>query len=708
MLNLSDRKWSAVWIENSACPNEHAPLFLKEFSVDDPSKNARLYISGVGFYVARINGRRVGDALLAPAFSAYDKTVYYNVYDVSDLLTVGQNTIEVTLGNGWFNEIDPVDWNFHYAAWKRKPQLICELISDGKVILRSDSSWATRSSRITYNSLRFGETFDAAMDEPSDIHRARVSRGAGGFLKEQRIQPIRLQEEISPVCAVSAPDGGVTYDFGVNLTGNTRICVRGVRGGKISLTYSEIMLPDGSIDIEDIHGSTKLVERFQRDEYILSGEGEEVWQSEFGYNGFRYAHVVCENCELLSVTARCFHTDLPRAGSFVSDNALINNVQSALLRATRTNFHHIPTDCPHREKNGWTGDAHLSCEQALFNFDMKQAYLKWTADIVDSQRGSGEIPAIVPTSVWGFNWGNGPTWDLALFEIPWQTYLHTADQAILKQCIQAQEKYISFLEFSCDDGIWRNALGDWCAPKDAPKFPREFIVTAYAWRAFDLHAKALKALGRAEEAAVIRARADEIRKTIQTRFLDRLPDTQTTLSILLAFGLSDTSNDELIARLEKCIHDADDHMTTGIFGTKLIYNALTDNGRFDLAWKLFTAEGYPGWSDMLRRCPSTLIENWDNSGSLNHHMYSSIGDWFYKGIAGIHLDPDAPGYAHISLRPHIPEGCAFFRAEHDAPTGRLIVEWKNSALHVTLPEGTCADLYWKGGHITLNAGEHHI
>jgi len=705
-MNLSDRKWSAVWIEHPDTLPTTAPILFTTFTVENLCADARLFISGVGFYTAYINGRRVGDSLLAPAFTAYDKTTCYNVYDVADLLVAGENHIEVTLGNGWFNEQDPVDWNFQYAAWKRKPQMICELLLGNRLVLRSDASWMCRHSRITYNSLRFGETYDASMDEPSALRHARVSRGAGGFLKEQTIQPIRLREEIAPVCSLSAPDGAVTYDFGVNISGNARICVRGTRGGKVTVVYSEIMLPDGSIDIEGIHASAKQAKRFQQDEYILSGEGEERWHSEFGYNGFRYAHVTCENAELLSITARCFHTDLPAAGRFVSDHVLINRVQSALLRSTRTNFHHIPTDCPHREKNGWTGDAHLSCEQALFNFDMKQAYLKWTADIIDSQRGSGEIPAIVPTSVWGYNWGNGPTWDLALFEIPWQTYLFTGDDAILTQCIDAQRKYISFLEFCCDDGIWRNALGDWCAPKDAPVFPRAFIVSAYAWRAFDLHAKALRALSETKEASLIRSRADEIRANIQHRFLPALPDTQTTLSILLAFGLSDEPADALIKRLEACIDAADGHMTCGIFGVKLIYNVLTDNGRFDLAWKLFNAEGYPGWSDMLSRCPSTLTENWDGSASRNHHMYSSVGDWFYKGIAGIHPDPGQPGFVHVFLRPHVPQGCGFFRAEHKAPMGTLIVEWKDYQLCITLPEGCTAELDWQGQSVSLSSGKH--
>jgi len=705
-MNQLDRIWSAKWIENTECPPDAAPLFKKTFTMPDSFEKAELFISGVGFYVARINGQRVGDALLAPAFSAYDKTVYYNAYDVSDLLTSGENRIEVILGNGWFNEQLPDDWQFHNAPWKNKPQLICELTADGRTCLVSDASWVCGLTRIAYNSLRFGETYDASIEEPTESYPARVSRGAGGLLKLQRIQPIRLQEIIDPAAVLAVPDGSVTYDFGVNLAGNAEIRVKGAHGGKVRIVYAECLNPDNSIERSGIRASTQLADRFQEDEYILSGNGEEIWHSEFGYNGFRYAQVFCENAELISIQARCFHTDLPSAGFFETDHPLMAQLQNALLRSTRTNFHHIPTDCPHREKNGWTGDAQLSCEQALFNFDMKAAYIKWMDDLIDSQRPNGEIPGIVPTCIWGYNWGNGPTWDLALFEIPWRTYVYTGDREILERTFDAMQRYISFLEFTDDDGVWKNALGDWCAPDGAPSFPRPIIVTAYAMRAIELFKKTARVLDRTAEAEHAEQLYRKSRETFISRFVGCCEDTQTYLCLLLAFSLSDEPKEELIARLERTIIAADYHMMCGIFGVKLIYNVLTDNGRFDLAWKLLNAEGYPGWSDMLSRCPSTLSETWSNDASLNHHMYSSIGDWFYKGVAGIHLDEENPGFRHVFLCPHVPEGVGFFRAGHETPMGLLTVEWKNGKLTVTLPEGAAATLSWNGETKRLTAGVH--
>lgn len=654
--------------------------------------------------MARINGKRVGDELLNPACSAYDRRVYYNALDASPYLVQGENRIEVTLGNGWFNQQEPDAWFFEQATWCARPRLICELFVDGKLALASGSDWLCGLSRTTYNSLRCGETFDAAQ-EPTDFHPASIARGPGGFLQRQTLPPIRLRETISPVKTVPAQDGGVIYDFGVNLSGNVEICVTGLRGGKVRVVYSERADENGCIDRTNISEHVHF-ERFQQDEYILSGDGEETWRGEFSYHGFRYALISCENARIVSVKALCFHTDLAEAGSFAIDHPLVTRLQSAVLRCTRTNYHHMPTDCPHREKNGWTGDAALSCEQALFNFDMRDAYVKWLDDLIDAQRPSGEIPCIAPGTRWGYNGCNGPTWDVALFELPWQTYLFTGDRSVLSQCVDAMRRYLVHLNSTSDGNVWRLGLGDWCPPKNARICSTEALLTAYAWRAFDIYSKAAAALDLRAEAESARNRANEIRASIQKNFIGKEPDTQTFLALLLAFDLSDEPKEELIARLEETLRRADYHIECGIFGVKHLFNALTDNGRFDLAWKLLNADGYPGWSDMLERCPSTLSENWRSSSSQNHHMYSSIGDWFYKGIAGIHLDEQNPGFRRVFLHPHIPDDCRFFRAEHKTPLGALSVQWKDGRLSIVLPEGASAILTWRDAQIELPSGSH--
>ena len=696
-------QWNAVWIENKSCPAERAPIFRRSFTVERAEK-AELRISGVGFYVAEINGQRITEDILTPAFTAYDKTVLFNRYDVAKWLRAGENTITVTLGNGWFAQNEPDSWEFEHATWRARPQMICELWADGACILESDCDWECTDSRYTYNSLRCGETYNASV-ELTGWHPATVAHGPGGMLKEQTCPPIRLEEEIAPVAIVDS-DSPVLYDFGVNLSGNVEIAVRGKRGTTVRIVYSELLhTGNNTVDRESISGHVHTP-RFQEDQYVLSGDGVETWHSDFGYSGFRYAQIQTD-AEVISVKARSFHTVLPSVGSFTIDHPVLQQVQTALLRSTRTNFHHIPTDCPHREKNGWTGDSVLSCEQALFNFELKDAYLKWLDDIVDGQRPNGAIACIVPTSVWGYNWGTGTTWDFILFEIPYQIYRATGDADVLRRYFAPMKKYLGFMRTTADHGIWRNGLGDWCPPARATTCSTDALLTAYAMRCVEVYGRCAELLGESDEAAWASEWAARIRRDFKAEFNGKEPDSQTFLALQLAFDLTDDRADTL-ARLEADLEAHQFHTTSGIFGIKLIYNALTDAGRFDLAWKAVTVEGYPGWADMLTRCSGTLGETWFGGPSRNHHMFSSVGDWFYKGIAGIHLDDAQPGFRHIFLRPHIPDGCRAFEARHTSPYGEWVVAWDGEVLTVTVPKGTSATVDFGDYHADWDSGIHQI
>lgn len=490
---------------------------------------------------------------------------------------------------------------------------------DGKTILWSDSSWEWAPSQITFHSLRCGESCDRTR-KIGPFQPVSIAHGPGGTLVRQRIAPIRLREEILPVKEINVP-GGRVYDFGVNLSGNVHICVSGSRGEKICMQYSERIFPDGSLDLES---NAQFVQggRFQRDEYVLAGEAEEEWHSELGYNGFRYVQISGKT-KVLKVLGRCFHTDLRDAGGILCDYAPVMEIYRAVRRSTLTNFHHIPTDCPHREKNGWTGDAHLSCRQALYNFDMKEAYLKWLDDIVDSQRKNGAIACIVPPGVFGYNWGTGATWDYALFEIPWQIYRFTGDLGVLSRYLEPMERYLDFLESMGENDLFRDGLGDWCAPAEAIKCPSEMLVTAYAAACFEVYGKAAAALEKTEKAMQAEKRASQIRKALVKAWPEAALEGQTALALYLFFRLSDHPG-RVAERLVKEIEKDGGHMLCGVLGTQMIFDALTDNDRFDMAWKIAMAEGYPGYRDMLSRSGGTLGERWDGSFSLNHHMFSPV------------------------------------------------------------------------------------
>lgn len=682
---------NAKWIEvNGNVPAiydlAYCPEFRREFELEAVNGSAMLSISGVGFYDAKINGKSVTENLLTPPFTAYDKRVYFEEYDVTALLKPGKNEITVRLGPGWYAEKSGNAWEFEHASWHGCPKMIASLTVGEDCVLVSDRSWSGRASNTVFSQLREGETCDASMAEEAWTP-VRISRGPGGLPEKYEGPAIRVEEVIEPVKIIAVGDKTL-YDFGVNLSGNCEVTVSGPRGSRVKMVYGERIYENNELNCENIAMFVQS-DRFQTDEYILAGEGEETWHSLFTYNGFRYA-MVSGDAKVISVRARNFHTELPAKGGFECDNEVLNAIQSAVLRSTKTNFHHMPTDCPHREKNGWTGDAHLSAEQALINLDIAPAYRKWMRDFRDAQRPNGMLPGIIPTSIWGYNWGNGVSWDCACIVIPWQCYMATGDASILSENFDVMEKYIGYMTDIADEQVSTIGLGDWCPPEEAKPMNTPALLTAISIRMYQLMEKICNVTKLGDPAKYARL-AEETIAAFRKHFMGEVPadapfgpveDSQTYLSMLLWFGLADDAAD-VTARLAKEIAEADNHLLCGIFGAKFILDALTDNGRFDLAYAIATQKDYPGWYHMLSNGSGTLWEDWNGSNSLNHHMFSPISAWFYKGIAGIHIEE--AGYKKVRIAPNVPADMHYFKAWHETPLGKLEVLWKDGRLTVTAP-----------------------
>lgn len=689
---------NAKWIELTAVPRKYenapvSPEFRRVFRLEKMPEQAVLRITGMGFFDARINGMPVTENLLTPPFTAYDKRVYFEEYDVTELLSPGNNEIRVCLGAGWYSGGEGDAWEFEHAPWHACLKMIASLSADGECLLVTDRSWQGRVSNTVFALLREGETCDAsAPEEP--WAPVQISRGAGGVPEKYDGPAIRVENVLEPVQMIPTQTG-VLYDFGVNLSGNCEITVSGPRGSRVKLVYAERIFDNGEPDTRNISCLTRS-QRFQTDEYILAGTGEETWHSLFNYNGFRYV-MASGDATILAVRARCFHTELPQKGGFRCDNDVLNAIQDAILRSTKTNFHHMPTDCPHREKNGWTGDAQLSAEQALFNLDMLPAYRKWLRDFRDVQRPNGMLPGIIPTGGWGFQWGNGVTWDCACVIIPWESYMATGDESILLENFSMMEKYVDYMASLAEDHISTIGLGDWCAARDAKPMNTNALLTAVSIRVYRLMEKICSVTGRGCPEKY-RCLADETVRAFRKYFLGEIPedspfgpvqDSQTFLAMLLWHDLAEDC-EEVTARLVREVEAADGHILCGIFGAKFILDALTDNGRFDLAYEMATKTTYPGWFHMLSNGSGTLWEDWEGTSSLNHHMYSPIGAWFYRGIAGIHIVE--PGYRRVRICPHVPENMGYFHAWHDAPMGRLEVLWKDGKLTVTAPEEMAVEM----------------
>ena len=701
-----DKKWEANWIGFKECPARTAPIFKKNFILEKIPESSKIYITGLGAYVIKINGVRVGEDILQPAFSNYDKTVYYNEYEITEYLLIGDNIIEVILGNYWFNEQQKTAWEFESAPWKDTPRLLAEIYADQKMIVKTDKSWDCAKSCIVYNSLRCGEKYDATQIVRY-FRKADVMLPPGGKLRKQKIAPIRVSEIYPVKCIAPSSDKRKIYDFGINLSGNVELTGRGKYGSKVTIIYFERILENGRPDTAHLNLGI-YEDQGQTDEYIFNGEGVETWHSEFGYNGFRYI-MVEGDYEEINFKARCFHTQLEEAGGMECDNKLITEINNAIRRSTLTNFFHMPTDCPHCEKLGWIMDAHVSSEQAYFNYDMTIPYEKMLQDFDDCQLESGKIPCILPSDSWGYHFmENGPVLDGALFLIPWQMYRFTGERKYLMRSYKNMKQYLGYLRFILEDGICNQGISDWLPVWHLEdRVPQGALVTMFSGHLVNLFRKIAIILGEIEDAK----EAEELFQYMHSAFLKQYGaleiNNQIFYAAQLAFGFTDRE-EETLHKLLKTVEDADYHITGGLLCSRYLLDVLTEYGRFDVAYKIASQKTFPGWGDLITRNSGTLGEDWWGGRSGNHHMFSAIGAWYYKALAGFNIDEKFPGFRHIYLIPHIPEDIKRFKAWHMTPYGKLSLSWDENIISIEIPEKTTATFRFGSIEKNLNAGTFQI
>jgi len=541
-----DENWSARWIsaDHHKKPDDSldAPYLRRAFSIQSKPARARLYICSPGYFDAYINGKRVSDEELATPFTRYDARLLYSTYEVTDHLQQDGNAIGILIGNGWYNCFTQDVWNSREASWRHVPKLIAELhveFADGsQEVIQTDSSWKSAPSPIVFNGIRYGEHFDARLiragwDTPgyedSDWSPARVTRPTGGQLEAMEMEPIRITGTIEPIASWQTPEGAYIFDVGQNIAGTAEITVEGAAGDEVVIKYSEILKEDGvHINQGTVSGFVQSGD-FQTDRYFLSGEGSETWRPRFVYHGFQYIEVSGCTSEP-RVTALLIHTDVADSGSFSSDNGTVNAIQHASRWSTLTNLHGLPTDDPHREKNAWTGDVSLSAEQMLLNFHTAPLLRKRLADVRDSQKPDGALPCVVPSTGWGYNWGNGPDWSSALTHIPWEIYRYTGDKRVIAENYEAITRHFGYMDRMAEGGIVNYGIGDWCAPFEGRalavnmssfKAPVELTDTGYYYNAADTIARMASVLGLPDDEKHYRETAGTIKEAFRAEFYDK-------------------------------------------------------------------------------------------------------------------------------------------------------------------------------------------
>ncbi|MDD8026950.1 MAG: glycoside hydrolase family 78 protein [Acidobacteriota bacterium] len=710
---LTPGEWTGTWIRAAGeLDGAPGPLFRKTFDVRGGLKRAVISICGLGYYELRLNGAKVGDRVLDPLFTRYDKRAVYATYDVGDRLRPGRNALGVMLGKGFYNVDFRDEWDFDKAPWRGTPTLLCQLrleYADGSVeTAASDATWRTIDGPVRRDGIRNGEGYDARFEKPgwdtadfddSGWQAAVAGGGPKGVLRAGMAPPIRVMATIRPLGITEPKPGLFVFDLGQNMAGWARLHVSGPAGSKIVLRYGERLVADGTVDQKEIAKFVRGVP-FQTDSYTLKGGGEEVWEPRFAYHGFRWVEAAGFPCRptLESLDGRVVHTSFEPAGDFASSDDLLNAIQQMTLWSYRSNFVGIPTDCPHREKNGWTGDAHLAAEQAMFNWRNTAAYESWLRDFKDEQRPDGDYAGIIPTSGWGY--GIGPAWDSAYLLIPWYLYVYTGDTRPIEEHYDAWKRYLDYLGRQAKGLIVDVGLGDWVPAKTVT--PTAITSTGYYYGDAVLMSRFAALLGKADDARVYAGLAEDIRRAFQAAFIKDDGsvgnDSQTALSCALFQDLAAPARREAIfAKLVQNVLDQDGHLDVGILGAKYLFRVLADNGRTDLALRVVRQTTPPSYGDWLKRGATTLWEDWGDGSSRNHVMFGDISAWFYQYLAGINADPEKPAFRHIILRPNPAGALTFAKAWHESPFGRIESEWTIAGglfrWRILVPPGATATVY---------------
>lgn len=730
---MSSTDWKAQWItDEHAKEYKPSPLFRKTFVSENHIKKARLYVSGLGYYEMFINGKKAGNSVLDPGYTDFRKRVLYASYDVTKMLQKGKNTLAAVLGNGWFNVQSIAVWNFDMAAWRKRPQLIAELhieYTNGiKTIIPTDRTWKTATGAYLFNSLYTGDTYDARLEQKgwnttkfddSSWKYSQITDSPAPLLLSQSMPSIKKTKEFKAVSMKKFSNKLYVFDMGMNLAGVAQIKLKGKAGTVITLKYSEKIDTTGRADQSNltIHFKPNKNrvpvpevdpnDKFQTDTYILKGEGTETFTPSFTYHGFQYVEVVSNKPVKLtkeSVTAHFIHTDVEQVGSFSCSNDLLNKIWNATRQSYLSNLHSIPTDCPQREKNGWTADAWVSMDFGLQNFDAITVYEKWVNDIVDNEAGKGYISCIIPSAGWDLGNGCGPVWAGAIFFVPDKIDQYYGDITAIKRLYSVCERYLQFLKTQEENGILTQGLGDWVYYKTST--PSTFTSTAFYFEENKLMAQFARKLGK--DATPYENKAKELLTTLNIRFFK--PDSliyangsQAAMATALYFGIVPKEYDSKVAaKLHEMIQKNDYQLDFGMIGSKFMLPVLVKYGYAEAAYKMVTKETVPSWGAFIKQGYKTLPESWtvnnaSNDASLNHIFLGDVSAWMMKTFTGINFDDENRGYSHIIIKPYFVKNLNWAKAEYWSIKGLIKSEWRRKGniivLTVTVPTNTTATLF---------------
>ncbi|WP_121812109.1 glycoside hydrolase family 78 protein [Mucilaginibacter kameinonensis] len=730
---LSAPDWHAQWIvpASNDTVNAAAPLLRNSFSLNKTVLEATAYITSHGFYEAQLNGHKIGDSFLTPGWTSYNKRLQYQAYDVTSLLTEGENAIGVTLGSGWYRSpLGPYTPRANFYG--DKTALLMEIrivFTDGSTkIISSDQNWKSSTGALRFAEIYNGCIIDTRLEKSGWTNPAfndqdwlpvHVIPFSKNTLVATYNETVKQHEVFKPIKIITTPRGEKVIDFGQNLVGWVKVTLKGNAGDSIKIAHAEVL------DKADEFYTENLRAAKAENIYILKDTVRRTFEPQFSWQGFRYIKIKGIKGPLNpdDFTAVAIYSDMKASGSFSCSNPLLNQLQHNIQWGQKGNFLDVPTDCPQRdERLGWTGDAQVFSRTAAFNMDVHNFFTKWLKDVAADQYKSGSIPYVIPDVFTNGKdeVGGSSGWGDVSTIIPWNMYYAYGDKKILENQFQSMKAWVNYIQKQTKNGLWvtGNHFGDWLFYSVNDDRDGISAITNKYLIAQCFYAYSTRIL--INSAKVLNKKADEeyyakLLTQIKQAFVNEYvtanglisSDTQTAYVLALEFDMLPINlRQQAAARLVKNIELYHGHLTTGFLGTPYLCDALSKFGYADVAYKLLLQDTYPSWLYPIKQGATTIWERWDgiktdgsfeepSMNSYNHYAYGAIGDWMYRNIAGI--IPAAPGYKKILIKPVIGGGLSWAEGKYECPYGSISCKWEIIAnklnMNVTIPQNTTADIF---------------
>lgn len=712
---LNQQDWKSDWIGNPASWTGRVLYFRKTFSTTKPVQKARVYISGIGYYVLHINGRKVGDHVLDPGTTDYSKRVLYATYDIIDFLEK-ENAIGVSVGPGWYG----------------MPKLLMQTeitYTDGTtdmITTPMQFDWRVTVGPIIKSSINDGEYYDAREERPgwdlakgTNDHVSRTNQwtvavatnSPGGKMVSQKLEPIKVMDTIVPQ-SVSEPVKGIyVIDAGQNMAGWASLKVMGKRGTEISLKFAETLYKNGTVNQENLRSAEA------KDTYILKGEGEEKWEPSFTYHGFRYVQIegFPYKPKIGDIQLKVVRSAVDQTGKFKCSNELLNRIHHMIRSTEASNLHSIPTDCPQRdERMGWLNDLTVRIDQALYNFNLSRFYSKFIADIEDTQNADGTITDTAP-----YRWGNRPAdpVDASYLLLALKSYEFYGNERIIRQHYDGLKAWVDYLNSRTEDGIVNySSWGDWSPPIEfgvnagpvSKNTPGVFMSTGYLYYCARIISRMANITGNKKDEVYYEKLAQKTAEVFNKKYWNEQlggygSNNQACNSFALFLGVIDKDKiHRVVNNLVNDVKNHNYHLTTGNLCTKYLMEMLTEHGHSEVAYKIATQETYPSWGFMLANGATTLWERWENvaggeMNSHNHPMMGSVDSWFYKYILGILPDAKGIGFEKFTIHPYVISDLDFAEGEFISVKGIIKSAWRKESgsiyLDVTIPGNSTATVF---------------